>query len=222
MWQYIHRFQELGHGWGLAGRKRWRGITLPTAAPLRWGNKLSDDFGPHDNFSIEFLVFLWDTSFPVCPVSTTFFWPHYAWDLSSLTSVEPIPLLWKSENEVAQSCPTLWDPMDGSLPGSSIHRIFQARVVEWAAISFSRGSSQSRDRTWVSCIADKRFTAWPLGKPCFGRGVLATELPGKSLLTLLTVFLHPWPSFTLSAWIQDEFRFSKLSLVNFQERPRLA
>ena len=43
----------------------------------------------------------------------------------------------KSENEVAQSCPTLRDPMDCSLPGSSIHGIFQARVLEWVAIAFS-------------------------------------------------------------------------------------
>ena len=43
----------------------------------------------------------------------------------------------KSENEVAQSCPTLSDPMDCSPPGSSIHWIFQARVLEWAAIAFS-------------------------------------------------------------------------------------
>ena len=43
----------------------------------------------------------------------------------------------KSESEVAQSCPTLCDPMDCSLPGSSIHGIFQARVVEWGAIAFS-------------------------------------------------------------------------------------
>ena len=43
----------------------------------------------------------------------------------------------KSENEVAQSCPTLSDPMDCSLPGSSIHGIFQARVLEWGAIAFS-------------------------------------------------------------------------------------
>ena len=47
--------------------------------------------------------------------------------------------------EVAQSCPTLCDPMDCSLLGSSVHGIFQARVVEWAAISFSRRSSQSSD-----------------------------------------------------------------------------
>ena len=43
--------------------------------------------------------------------------------------------------EVAQSCPTLCDPMDCSLPGSSVHGIFQARVLQWVAISFSRGSS---------------------------------------------------------------------------------
>ena len=45
----------------------------------------------------------------------------------------------KSESEVAQSCPTLCDPMDCSLPGSSLHGILQARVLEWVAISFSRG-----------------------------------------------------------------------------------
>ena len=43
----------------------------------------------------------------------------------------------KGESEVAQSCPTLSDPIDCSLPGSSIHRIFQARVLEWGAIAFS-------------------------------------------------------------------------------------
>ena len=43
----------------------------------------------------------------------------------------------KSESEVAQSCPTLSDPMDCSLPGSSVHGIFQARVLEWGAIAFS-------------------------------------------------------------------------------------
>ena len=46
-----------------------------------------------------------------------------------------------SESEVAQSCPTLCDPMDCSLSGSSVHGIFQARVLEWVAISFSMGSS---------------------------------------------------------------------------------
>ena len=62
--------------------------------------------------------------------------------------------------EVAQSCPTLCDPMDCSLQCSSVHGIIQARVLEWVAISFSRGSSQPRDRTWVSCIAGRCFTIW--------------------------------------------------------------
>ena len=55
-------------------------------------------------------------------------------------------------NEVAQSCLTLCNPMDYSLPGSSIHGIFQARILEWVAISFSRRSSQPRDWTRVSRI----------------------------------------------------------------------
>ena len=63
-------------------------------------------------------------------------------------------------SEVAQSCPTLCDPMDCSLPGSSVHGIFQAIVLEWVAISFSRGSSQPRDWTWVSLIVDRCFTIW--------------------------------------------------------------
>ena len=57
-----------------------------------------------------------------------------------------------------QSCQTLCDPMDSSLPGSTIHGIFQARILEWAAISVSRGSSQPRDQTRVSCIANRHFT----------------------------------------------------------------
>ena len=61
---------------------------------------------------------------------------------------------------VAQSCPTLCDPMDCSLPGSSLHWILQARVLEWVAISLSRGSSRPRDWTWVSCIPSRRFNLW--------------------------------------------------------------
>ena len=60
----------------------------------------------------------------------------------------------ESQSEVAQLLPTLCDPTDCSLPASSIHGIFQARVLEWAAISFCRGSSWPRDRTWVSlCLS---------------------------------------------------------------------
>ena len=66
---------------------------------------------------------------------------------------------------VAQSCLTFCDPMDFSPPGSSIYGIFQARILEWAAISSHRGSSQLRDWTCVSCIAGRFFTPEPSGKP---------------------------------------------------------
>ena len=49
-------------------------------------------------------------------------------------------------------CPTLCDPVDCSPLGSSVHGIFQARILEWAAMLSSRGSSQPKDQTWVSCI----------------------------------------------------------------------
>ena len=60
--------------------------------------------------------------------------------------------------KVSQSCPTLCDPMDCNLPGSSVHGILQARTLEWVAVSFSRESSQPRDRTQVSRIAGGFFT----------------------------------------------------------------
>ena len=61
---------------------------------------------------------------------------------------------------VTQLCLTLWDPMDCSPPGSSIHEIFQAGILEWVAISFSRGSSWPRDWTVVSCTAGRFFIDW--------------------------------------------------------------
>ena len=72
----------------------------------------------------------------------------------------PVPCILPKESEVAQSCQTLCDPMYSSLPGFPVHGNFQARVLEWVAISFSRDSSQPRDRTWVSHIVDRRFTLW--------------------------------------------------------------
>ena len=64
-------------------------------------------------------------------------------------------VIWVSE--VAQSCPTLCDPMDCNLPGFSVHAIFQARVLEWVAISFFRRSSLPRDQDRVSRIVGRRF-----------------------------------------------------------------
>ena len=57
----------------------------------------------------------------------------------------------KSESEVAQACPTLSDPMDRSLPGSSAHGIFQARVLEWGAIAFSEGVDCRTLKIFFNC-----------------------------------------------------------------------
>ena len=70
----------------------------------------------------------------------------------------------KSESEVAQSCPTLFDPMDCSLLGCSVHGNFQAIILEWIAISFSRGSSLPKDWTQVSHIVDRCLTVWATRK----------------------------------------------------------
>ena len=63
------------------------------------------------------------------------------------------------EVKVAQSCPTLCDLMDYTVPG-----ILQARILEWIAISFSRGSSQPQDQTQVSCIAGGIITNWAISE----------------------------------------------------------
>ena len=60
----------------------------------------------------------------------------------------------------AQSCPTLCDPMDCSLPGSSVHAIVQAWILQGVAVPFSRGSSRPKDRTQVSHTACRFFTVW--------------------------------------------------------------
>ena len=72
-----------------------------------------------------------------------------------------------SESEVAQSCPTLRDPMDYILPGFSVHAIFQARVLERVAISFSRGSSWHRVVQRVKClpaVQETRVLQWTCTK----------------------------------------------------------
>ena len=66
---------------------------------------------------------------------------------------------------VTQSSPTLCNPMDYSLPGSSVHGILQAGILAWVAILFSRGSSRPRDWTWVSHIADLSLPCEPPEKP---------------------------------------------------------
>ena len=71
----------------------------------------------------------------------------------------------KVEVLVTKSYPTLCNPMDYSLPGSSVHGILQARLLEWVAIPFSRGSSQPRDQTTVSALQADSLLSEPPGKP---------------------------------------------------------
>ena len=78
-------------------------------------------------------------------------------------------LVRKKESEGTQSCPTICDPMDCSLPCFSVHGIFQARVLEWVAISFSRGSSRPRDWTQISRIVCRWFTIYATREVWLGR-----------------------------------------------------
>ena len=66
---------------------------------------------------------------------------------------------------VTQLCPTLYNPMDSSSSVSSVHGIFQAKILEWVAISFSRGFSQLRDQTCATYTAGRCFSTEPPGKP---------------------------------------------------------
>ena len=87
------------------------------------------------------------------------------WNLAIWMDLEGIMLsevseMWVSRWVRSNSC----DPIDCSPPGSSVHWIFQARLVEWVAISFFRGSSQPRDWTWASCFAGRFLTNWATRK----------------------------------------------------------
>ena len=95
---------------------------------------------------------------------------------------QPILLEWV---KVAQSCLTLCDPMDCNLPGSSVHGILQARILEWVAVPFSRGSSQPRDPTQISHNAGRFFTVWTTREAPKGRcwGCLLRCLGNKVAVT---------------------------------------
>ena len=72
---------------------------------------------------------------------------------------------------VAQSCLTVYGPMDCSPPGSAVYGILQARVLKWVATPFSRGSSQPRDQTWVSSIAGRFIIIWATREAIYIAGV---------------------------------------------------
>ena len=92
---------------------------------------------------------------------------------------------------LAQLCPTLCCPMGCSPPDSSVHGIFQARILEWVAILFSRESSQPRDQIPVSCIAGRFLTVWATRKPSFCLAKLGI-FPNSSNFDLC--YTKPWIS----------------------------
>ena len=101
----------------------------------------------------------------------------YSWPMNWEGPLTHGGFWWICESEVAQSCPTPCDPMNCSLPGSSVHRIFQARILEWVALSFSRRSSQPRDWTRVSCIGGRCSTIWATKQDRYGCGTTISHDP---------------------------------------------
>ena len=122
------------------------------------------------SFSTErSLLFTLDKSFHEwTPLNLPFITSYLCISSSSCIKHSPVNCLESFLHQVieyiTQSCPTLCNPMDCGLPGSLVHGIFQARVLEWVAISFSRGSSLPSDRTRISCIVGRRFTIWATRK----------------------------------------------------------
>ena len=89
----------------------------------------------------------------------------------------------------ALSCLSLCNPMDCSWPCSSVHEISQVKILEWVAISSSRGSSQCRDQTHVSgvsCTAGRFFTIEPPGKPCGINGRI------QIIISRIVLSSSPW------------------------------
>ena len=127
---------------GFSRQEYWSGLPFPSPMHACMLSRFSH---------VQLCATLW-TAAHQAPLSTGFSRQEY-W------SGLPFP------SNVPQLYPTLWGPMDCSLPGSSVHGIFQARILEWVAIFSSKGSSQPRDQNLVSWIADGFFTTEPLRNP---------------------------------------------------------
>ena len=109
---------------------------------------------------------------------------------------------------IAQPCLTLCNPMDFSLPGSSLHGILQARILEWVAIPFSRGSLWLRDRTQVSCIASGFFAVWAIREAC---NFWTYKYPGTSFHTQDRKVSH-WP---VNSWDNGAGEAKALQIFNW-------
>ena len=84
---------------------------------------------------------------------------------------------------VTKSYPTLCDPMDCSLPVFSVHGVFQARILKWVAISFSRGTSRPRDQAHASCITGRSLPSEPPGKPTMDLSIGRQNILSASALS---------------------------------------
>ena len=100
----------------------------------------------------------------------------------------------------------LCDPIYCSLPGSSIHGIFQARVLEWVAISFSRGSSWARDRTQVSCIVGRCFTVWATNI-LKSRHYFANKRPSRQSCGFSSSHVWMWELDYKESWVLKNWYF---------------
>ena len=117
----------------------------------------------------------------------------------------------------AQLYPTLCKPMDYNPPGSSVFGIFEARILEWVAISFSRGSSWPRDQTHVSCvssIASGHFTQWAIRENLVPRATLAIlvqcsqqEVTGRPFCV--------WPAICTSSHVRTAFCHLITSILKY-------
>ena len=141
---------------GFSRQEYWSGVPLPSLdslhgfpkkkflvfSPHMMGSDQLRAFGALQHGAYSFLMWLKPSAETSSPLSSSCYFPvrHCFWLGSQVAH-------WYS-------------PMDRSLPGSSVQGIFQAKILEWVAISFSWGSSQTRDQTWVSCLAGSFFTNW--------------------------------------------------------------
>ena len=116
-----------------------------------------------DGIPVELFQILRDNAVKMLHSICRQIWKTQKWPQDWKSSV--FILIPKKWSEVTQSCPTICNPMDCKLQGSSLHGILQARILEWVAISFSRGSSLPRDRTHISFSAGGFFTAELRWKP---------------------------------------------------------
>ena len=116
------------------------------------------------------------------------------------TSHQGSPSFIKVKMKVTQSCPTLCNPMD-----YTVHGILQARILEWVAFPFSRGSSQPRDQTQVSRIAGRLFTSWATREAITHKRSHQTFLPPSPGL---------WLSARLANLAPEELKMSRVVCVN--------